>query len=127
MGAYVLLSHRAGARAADGSILALAVTWAALSTLPFGLVGAGTALFAPAALAAGLGVAVLSAVLPYSLELAAIRRLPPRVVGLLLSLEPVVGAVAGSLLLAEQPAATQLVAIACVTAASIGSVLTRHP
>ncbi|MGW1678139.1 EamA family transporter [Saccharopolyspora sp. NPDC002376] len=67
---------------------------------------------------------MLSAVVPYSLELAALRRIPLRVVGVLQSLEPATSALAGLLLLAELPAPIQLVALGCVTAASIGTVLT---
>jgi inner membrane transporter RhtA len=122
MGCYLLLSQRAGA-AAPGT-LALAVAWAALVTLPFGVSASGAGLLHPSALAAGLLVAVVSAVLPYSLDLAALRRLPPRTVGVLQSLEPGVGALAGAVLLAELLDARQWVAIAFITAASAGAVFT---
>ncbi|RKT87781.1 inner membrane transporter RhtA [Saccharopolyspora antimicrobica] len=126
MGSYLLLSHRVGAISSDGSPLALAVACAAVLVLPFGIAESGAALLSPAVLLAGLGIAVLSAVVPYSLELAALRRIPPRVVGVLQSLEPVTGALAGLLLLAEGLALPQLVALGCVTAASIGAVLGRE-
>jgi threonine/homoserine efflux transporter RhtA len=122
MGGYLLLSRRAGA--ADPGTLALAVTWAAVVSLPFGITASGPDLLRPPVLAVGLAVAVLSAVLPYSLDLAALRRLPPRTVGVLESLEPVVGALAGLALLAELLDARQWVAIACITAASAGAVFT---
>ena len=122
MGCYLLLSRRAGT-AAPGT-LALAVAWAALVTLPFGVSASGADLLRPSALATGLLVAVLSAVLPYSLDLAALRRLPPRTVGVLQSLEPVVGALAGLVLLAEALDGWQWVAIVCITVASAGAVLT---
>jgi threonine/homoserine efflux transporter RhtA len=122
MGCYLLLSRRAGT-AAPGT-LALAVAWAAVVTLPFGVSASGAALLHPSALAVGLLVAVLSAVLPYSLDLAALRRLPPRTVGVLQSLEPVVGALAGAVLLAELLDAWQWVAITLITAASAGAVFT---
>jgi threonine/homoserine efflux transporter RhtA len=124
MGAYLLLSRRAGA--ADPGTLALAVTWAAAVSLPFGISASGTDLLRPPALAVGLLVAALSAVLPYSLDIAALRRLPPRTVGVLVSLEPVVGAVAGLVLLAEVLDARQWVAVACITAASAGAVATAR-
>ncbi|MEV0082691.1 EamA family transporter [Saccharopolyspora sp. NPDC050642] len=108
-----------------GSPLALAVACAAVIALPFGIAESGTALLSPAVLLAGLGIAVLSAVVPYSLEMAALRRIPPRVVGVLQSLEPAAGAAAGLLLLAELLTPSQVVALGCVTAASIGAVLTR--
>jgi inner membrane transporter RhtA len=124
MGAYLLLSRRAGA--ADSGTLALAVAWAAVVSLPFGITASGVDLLRPSVLAVGLLVAVLSAVLPYSLDLAALRRLPPRTVGVLESLEPVVGALAGLVLLAEVLDARQWVAVACITAASAGAVSTTR-
>ncbi|WP_249123876.1 EamA family transporter [Saccharopolyspora erythraea] len=126
MGGYLLLSRRAGELAADGAPLALAVTWAAVLALPFGIAESGTALLSTAALLPGLGVALLSAVVPYSLELVALRRLTPRVVGVLQSLEPAVGAAAGLLLLSEVLADRQIAGLCCVTLASAGAVLTRE-
>ncbi|WP_243859526.1 EamA family transporter [Amycolatopsis arida] len=125
MAAYLMLSRLAGARQAGGAPLALAVGWAAVLTVPLGVAGSGAALLAGPTLAIGGAVAVLSAVLPYSLELAALRRLPPRTVGVLQSLEPAVAGVAGALVLAERLTATQWLAIACVCAASTGAVRRR--
>lgn len=124
MGGYLLLSRRAGT--ADPGTLALSVAWAAVVSLPFGVSASGADLLRPPALAVGLLVAVLSAVLPYSLDIAALRRLPPRTVGVLVSLEPVVGALAGLLLLAEVLDTQQWVAVACITAASAGAVATAR-
>lgn len=122
MASYLLLSRRAGAASQDGSMLALAVAWAALLTLPFGIHDSGAALLQPKLLLAGLGLAILSAVIPYSLDQAALRRLPPRLVGNMESLEPVVGALAGLLILSETLAALQWTAVACITLASAGAV-----
>jgi inner membrane transporter RhtA len=124
MGGYLLLSRRAGT--ADPGTLALAVTWAAAVSLPFGISASGTDLLRPLALAVGLLVAVLSAVLPYSFDIAALRRMPPRTVGVLVSLEPVVGGLAGLVLLDEVLGVRQWVAIACITAASAGAVATAR-
>ncbi|MGP3975131.1 EamA family transporter [Streptomyces sp. 8N114] len=123
MGAYLLLSRRAGARMTGGGPLALAVCWAAVLTLPFGPAQAGERLAEPHVLLAGLGVALLSAAAPYSLELAALRRLPARVVGVLQSLEPVAAGCAGLLLLGEHLSAAQWLAVGCITVASTGAVL----
>ncbi|MEU8351817.1 MULTISPECIES: DMT family transporter [unclassified Streptomyces] len=123
MAGYLLLSRRTGARSGDGAPLALALGWAAVLTLPFGVAESGTALFAPRALLTGAVVAVLSAALPYSLELAALRRLPPRTVGVLQSLEPASAGLAGTVVLSEHLAAAQWLALACVGAASAGTVL----
>lgn len=122
--AYIVLNKRAGARAADGSLLALATAVAALLVVPVGLVDAGPVLFQPGVLAAGLGVALLSAIVPYLLDLRALRRMSARAFGVLMSLEPVLGGLAGLALLDEQLRATQWLAIACVSIASVG-VVTR--
>ncbi|MFF9105197.1 DMT family transporter [Streptomyces rubrogriseus] len=122
MGGYLLLSQGAGARMSGGQPLALAVLWAALLTLPFGLVQSGDRMVEPDALKVGLLVALLSAALPYSLELTALRQLPVRVVGVLQSLEPVAAGLAGLLLLHEQLSTLQWLAIGLITAASAGAV-----
>jgi threonine/homoserine efflux transporter RhtA len=127
MGAYLLLNQRAGARTRDGSMLAWAVAWAALLSAPTGAVPAAEALArpgAPGTLAVAGAVAVLSAVVPYSLDLAALRLLPSRVVAVVESLEPVAGGAAGILLLGEALAASQWLAIGCIALASAGAALT---
>ncbi|MEE1927863.1 EamA family transporter [Streptomyces sp. TRM 70351] len=124
MAAYVVLNKRAGTRSLDGSYLAYAVAFAALLSLPTGIGEGGTALLEPGVLLAGLGVAVLSAAIPYSLDLAALRRLPARTVAVLESLEPAVAGLAAILVLSELLNGWQWLAIACVTVASLGAVLT---
>ena len=69
-------------------------------------------------LARGLGIAVLSSVLPYSLELVALRRMTAKVFGILLSLEPAVAALAGLVVLGQVLHSTQLVGMALVVLAS---------
>ncbi|GHE50382.1 membrane protein [Streptomyces longispororuber] len=125
MAAYLVLSRRAGAAGGGGDTLALAVAWAAVLTVPLGVARHGTRLFAPDVLLPGAVVAVLSAVLPYALELAALRRLPTRTVGVLAALEPASAGLAGTLVLDEHLRATQWAALACVGAASAGTVVGR--
>lgn len=124
MGCYVLLSKKAGGSATDGRHLVWALVWASLLWAPFGITADTLTLVHPDILAVGLLVAILSAALPYSLELSALRNLSPRIVGTLQSLEPALGASAGLLILSEMLNPTQLVAIACVTTASIAAVAT---
>jgi inner membrane transporter RhtA len=124
MGCYLLLSRHAGRQSTDGSTLALAVACAASIMLPFGIAETGPALLEPQLLAAGCGLALVSAVVPYSLDLTALRRLPPRIVGILESLEPAVAGVAGLAVLRETLATTQWLALVCVTVASVGVVVT---
>ena len=111
-----------------GPSVAMGMSVAALVVLPFGVAHAGAALLSPSILLAGLAVAVASSAIPYSLDLYAMRHIPKRTFGVLLSAEPAVGAVAGLLLLHEHLSGQQALAIAAIVAASAGAVLTtRQP
>lgn len=123
--AYIVCSGRTGARFAQLDGLAIAMTIAAVLVTPVGVVMEGSVLWAPDALWRGTVIAVLSSVLPYSLELIALRRLAAHVFGILLSLEPAVAALAGLLVLGQDLRAIQLLGMACVVAAS-GLVLGRR-
>jgi inner membrane transporter RhtA len=118
---YIVLAQRA-TRVFHGSTgLALAAGVAWLMPLAPGLTETSLGdLLAPAALATGLAVAVLSSVIPYSLESESLRRLPASVFGVLMSLEPAVAALAGFVVLGQRLSARDLVAIALVIAASVG-------
>jgi inner membrane transporter RhtA len=119
--AYILLSARVGQVFPGGSGLALAMVVAAVLLCPVGVADAGADLFVPWILAAGAAVAILSSVIPYSLELEALRRIPPGVFGVLMSLEPAVAALAGFVVLDEELVPRELVAILLVVAASAGA------
>jgi inner membrane transporter RhtA len=114
---YIVLSARTGRVFPGGSGLAVAMVFGALVTLP---VGVGPELLAPEMLAAGAVVALASSVIPYSLELEALRRLPKRVFGVLMSLEPAVAALAGLIVLGQALGGRQWAAIALVVVASAG-------
>jgi inner membrane transporter RhtA len=90
---------------------------------PFGIAGAGYALLDPKLLLASLGVAILSSVIPYSLELEALRKLPARVFGVLMSLEPAVAAIVGLIVLGERLEMRAVVAVLLVTIAAAGASL----
>jgi inner membrane transporter RhtA len=119
--AYILLSQRTGEVWPGGSGLAVAMAVGALAAAPLGIAQAGSALLEPRLLAAGAAVAIASSVLPYSLELEALRRLPARVFGILLSLEPAVAALAGLVVLGQGLSARDCLAIALVVVASAGA------
>jgi inner membrane transporter RhtA len=123
--AYIVFSARTGARFAQLDGLAIAMTFAAALVAPIGVLTARAALWTPDALWRGAAIAVLSSVLPYSLELIALRRLAAPVFGILLSLEPAVAALAGLLVLGQRLAALQLLGMACVVTAS-GLVMGRR-
>jgi inner membrane transporter RhtA len=118
---YILLAARAGERFSGGEGLALAMAVAALVPLGPGLATAGADLLDAEILAIGFGVALLSSVVPYSLETEALRRMPKNVFGVLMSLEPAVAALAGLIVLDQGLAARELVAIALVVTASAGA------
>ncbi|MBN8843749.1 MAG: EamA family transporter [Sphingomonadales bacterium] len=119
---YILCGKRvSGALGQDAVALGLAI--AAAIAVPVGVASAGALLFTPWVLAAGLGIALLSSAIPYTLEMAAMRRLPAHVFSLLLSASPAVGAVIGFLLLGEVLTATQGLAILCIMLAAGGSAM----
>jgi inner membrane transporter RhtA len=126
--AYILLSARVGRAAPGGGGLALAMTVGAVALLPLGVLEAGSALLDPRLLLEGAAVALLSSVVPYSLELAALRRMSTRVFGVLMSLEPGLAALAGLLVLHEVISTRAVLALALVTVASICSTrFSRRP
>ena len=119
--AYIHLGKRTGASFPGGTGLALAMAVGALVVLPAGLIQGGTALAEPDLLGAALVVALASSVLPYSLELEALRRLPAAVFGVLMSLEPAVAALAGLVVLGQDLGAREILAIGMVVVASAGA------
>jgi inner membrane transporter RhtA len=119
--AYILLSARVGQRFPGGQGLALAMAAGALMLAPVGAGDGGAELIGVEVLAIGFAVAILSSVIPYTLELEALRRMPAGVFGVLMSLEPAAATLAGFLVLGEDLAARELVAIGLVVAASAGA------
>jgi inner membrane transporter RhtA len=125
---YILLTQRVG-RAFEGfDGLALSITVAALVLAPFGLGHAWQGLAhspRPWLLLLGVvGVALLFPVVPYLLEMSALRRLPERVFSVIASLEPAVSALIGLVVLGQHLGGVQLLGIACVIVASAGATLT---
>ncbi|MFF3654060.1 EamA family transporter [Streptomyces olivochromogenes] len=123
--AYIVFSARTGRRFPQADGLALAMVVAAVAFLPLGIAESGTRLINPTTVALGGAVAVMSSVLPYTLELLALRRLPAATFAILMSLEPAVAATAGFLVLDQALSATEALAIALVIAASMGAVRTQ--
>ncbi|ABG06074.1 protein of unknown function DUF6, transmembrane [Rubrobacter xylanophilus DSM 9941] len=119
--AYILLGGWTG-RAFPGSTgLIIAMCAGAALTAPVGLASAGAGLLEAQVLLAGAAVALLSSAVPYSLELEALRRLPARVFGVLMSLEPAVAALVGFVVLGERLGWRALLAVLLVTAAAVGA------
>lgn len=119
---YIIFSGRTGAAFPQLEGLAMAMVVATVVVLPFGIWDVsvhGTGAWDGTVLLKGLGIAALSSVLPYSLELVALRRLAPAVFGILLSLEPAVAALAGLLVLGQRLSPVQLGGMALVVLASV--------
>jgi len=119
--AYIVLSRATGRRFPGTSGLTIAMLVAAVVIIPAGVTAGGTALLRPGILAAGLAIGLLSSVIPYSLELEALRRVPARVFGIWMSLEPAVAALVGLVMLGETLAVTEWAAIVCVMIACAGA------
>ncbi|WP_297202395.1 threonine/homoserine exporter RhtA [uncultured Pluralibacter sp.] len=120
---YIVSGQRAGeehgpATDAMGSLIAAAIF------VPVGIIQAGDLLWHWSLLPIGLGIAVLSTALPYSLEMIALTRLPTRTFGTLMSMEPAIAAISGMLFLGETLTLSQTLALGAIIAASVGSTLT---
>ena len=124
--AYIYLSKRVGAAFPGGSGLAIAMAVGALIVLPAGVIQAEGALAKPELLGSAFVVAIASSVLPYSLELEALRRLPAAVFGVLMSLDPAVAALAGFVVLSQALGAREVIGIAMVVVASAGAAGIGH-
>jgi inner membrane transporter RhtA len=119
--AYILLSRATGRRFTGSAGLTIAMVLAAVVVTPTAIAGASRAMLTPSVLGISLAVGLLSSVIPYRLELEALRRIPARVFGIWMSLEPAVAALAGLAILGEALGGRQWLAIACVTVASAGA------
>ncbi len=123
---YIIFGQKAGqAQGPSASTWGLMI--AALLTVPVGVADAGAALFDPSILPFGVGVAIFSSALPYTLEMIALRRLSTKVFGTLMSFEPAIAAIAGVVLLHEQLTITQWTAIGAIILASVGAVAGEPP
>lgn len=124
---YIVLGQRAGKAVQGGAATALGMLAAALVVAPVGVLRAGPRLLQSQLWPMALAVAVFSSALPYSLEMHALRRLPARTFGILMSLEPALAALAGLVMLRERLSLSQGAAIAFIIAASAGSAWTTRP
>jgi len=120
---YIRRSARVGSLVPGIGGLAVALAIASVALLPFGAPAVATLAARPELLWLAVGTAVFASVVPYTLELLALRRLPQRVFGVLISLEPVFAALFGWLLLAQTISVMKIAAIALIVAASVGITL----
>lgn len=126
--AYIVLGRRASTVLPAGKSVATGLMVASLAILPFSFGGGLVQNLTPALFAQGLAVALLSSAVPFTLEMMALRELPARIFGILMSMEPAVAALCGLIFLHERLTPTQWLALLCVSAASVGTTLTaRNP
>lgn len=127
LGLYIVVGGRLGRTVPGLQGLALAMAVAAVLLLPAGAVRGGAALLRPDLLLLGVAVALISTIVPFSLEFEAMRRMRPRAFGVLLSCEPAVAAVVGVVLLGDVLGPRQIAALGAIVAASVGSTLRERP
>jgi inner membrane transporter RhtA len=119
--AYILLSRATGRRFTGSAGLVIAMVVAAVAIAPVGAVAGGAALLRPSVLGVGLAIGLLSSIVPYSLELETLRRIPARVFGIWMSLEPAVAALVGLIVLGQALGLREWAAIGCVIVACAGA------
>jgi inner membrane transporter RhtA len=124
---YILVAKRVGRAWSGGSGMALAMCVGAILLLPVGVHARSAILHAPSLVLTAVALGLLSTALPFSLEFAALQRMPARIYGILVSLEPAVAALVGFLFLHETLDLRALCAVALVMTASIGSTRSHDP
>lgn len=123
---YILTGQRAGEEHGPATV-ALSSLIAAVIFVPIGMAQATDSIWQWSILPVGLAVAILSTALPYSLEMIALTRLPTRIFGTLMSMEPALAAISGMMFLGETLTLVQTLALCSIIAASMGSTLTMRP
>ena len=123
---YILTGQRAGEEHGPATV-ALGSLIAAIVFVPIGMAQATESIWKWSVMPIGLAVAILSTALPYSLEMIALTRLPTRIFGTLMSMEPALAAISGMVFLGETLTLTQTLALCSIIAASMGSTLTMRP
>ncbi len=121
---YIVLGQRTAQVLPGSAAVAVGMLFATLPVLPFGLASGSLHLLTPRLLGLGGLLALFSSVLPFTLEMKALKLLPTRTFSILMSLEPVAAALSGWLLLGERLTSGQWVAVGCIVLASVGSTLT---
>jgi len=122
--AYILLGGRISKIMKGGEAVAVGMLFATILILPFGFAGGGLNHLNPELLALGAALALLSSAIPFTLEITALKQLPPRTFSILMSLEPAMASLAAFVFLQEYLTVVECAAVACVVIASAGSSLT---
>lgn len=123
---YIVTGQRAGEEHGPATV-AIGSLIAAIIFVPVGMAQATESIWQWSVMPIGLAVAILSTALPYSLEMIALTRLPTRIFGTLMSMEPALAALSEMVFLGETLTFTQTLALCSIIAASMGSTLTMRP
>ena len=123
---YVIQGKKAAQATHSGVVTSLGMTAGFIAVFPFGATNIPMVFSTSTLVFTAIGVGILSSAIPYSLEMIALKRLTSKHFGLLMSMEPAIGAIAGYLYLDEQLTTLQLMAILCIITASIGSTMTAN-
>jgi inner membrane transporter RhtA len=125
-GLYIIVGQKVGDRVHGGKAVALGMAFSTIFTVPIGVAFAGAALWSPTIMLYGLGIGILASAIPYALEMMALKAMPAKTFGLMMSLEPAVAALLGLVILHELLTGLQWLAVALVIVASAGSSLTAR-
>ncbi len=123
-GLYIIVGQKVGDRVHGGKAVALGMAFSTIFTVPIGVAFAGASLLSPTILLYGIGIGILASAIPYALEMIALKAMPAKTFGLMMSLEPAVAALLGLVILHELLTPLQWLAVALVIVASAGSSLT---
>lgn len=122
-GMYIHFGKKAGDNEHGGIITSIGMFFAALVVLPFSVFFSIEKIFTLNAFQMAVMVAILSSALPYSLEMIALKKIPTKTFGILMSLEPAIAAVMGLIFLQESLSLKEYLAIFCIISASFGGAL----
>ncbi|PKV75903.1 EamA family transporter [Pontibacter ramchanderi] len=118
---YIVLGGKVSKVMKGSDAVGVGMLFASLFVIPFGVFSGDLAAITAPLLLLGVAVALLTSAIPYTLEIGALRQLPPKTFGILMSLHPAFAALSGLLFLREYLSLTQWASIACVVAASVGA------
>jgi inner membrane transporter RhtA len=122
---YILLSKATGQRFTGSSGLVIAMCVAAIADTAPGVAAGGTRMFLVPVLAVSAAIGLLSSVIPYWMDFEALRRVPTRLFGVWMSLQPAVAALIGLVMLGQRLSLPEWAGICCVVAASAGAARTN--
>ncbi len=123
---YILLGRRTSTVMEGKQAVTIGMIFATLVILPFGISGGGLLHFTPLMILPAVALALFSSAIPFSLEIYALKHIPPKTFSILMSLEPAVASICGMIFLKEFLSLTEWMAVSLVVIASAGATLTKE-